>query len=201
MHWRVLASNRVMTFNAGFRRILLTSRLALHNKREFLAHFAKRREIRVFTQDGSLFLRWITQREFQRSSSSWDLPGWWAAKPDWHALKRGAKTVIIFRGQKLEVWRGGGKGRVMWQIRVGGWRWMRNEASGYEMASMINQNDSLYVSRKNVQSRRFYTQLYKWVPVNCQWRLMKCWGRGGEGGGEGGREGGGESKPQWNGNH
>ena len=96
---------------------------------------------------------------------------------------------------------GGGKGRVMWQIRVGGWRWMRNEASGYEMASMINQNDSLYVSRKNVQSRRFYTQLYKWVPVNCQWRLMKCWGRGGEGGGEGGREGGGESKPQWNGNH
>ena len=25
---------------------------------------------------------------------------------------------------------------------------MRNEASGYEMASMINQNDSLYVSRK-----------------------------------------------------
>ena len=34
LHWRVLASNRVMTFNAGFRRILLTSRLALHNKRE-----------------------------------------------------------------------------------------------------------------------------------------------------------------------
>lgn len=154
LHWRVLASNRVMTFNAGFRRILLTSRLALHNKREFLAHFAKRREIRVFTQDGSLFLRWITPREFQRSSSSRDLPGsfviafhnWWAAKSDWHALKRGAKTVIIFRGQKLEVW--GGEGRVMWQIRVGGWRWMRNEASGYEMASMINQNDSLYVSRK-----------------------------------------------------
>lgn len=148
LHWRVLASNRVMTFNAGFRRILLTSRLALHNKREFLAHFAKRREIRVFTQDGSLFLRWITPREFQRSSSSWDLPGWWAAKPDWHALKRGAKTVIIFWGQKLEVWGGGREGRVIWQIRVGGRRWMRNEASGYEMASMINQNDSLYVSRK-----------------------------------------------------
>ena len=119
-----------------------------------IAQQKRRRQIRVFTQDGSLFLRWITPREFQRSSSSWDLPGsfdiafhnWWAAKPDWHALKRGAKTVIIFRGQKLEVW--GGEGRVMWQIRVRGWRWMRNEASGYEMASMINQNDSLYVSRK-----------------------------------------------------
>ena len=28
--------------------ILLTSRLALHNKREFVAYFAKRQEIRVF---------------------------------------------------------------------------------------------------------------------------------------------------------
>lgn len=85
---------------------------------------------------------------------------------------------------------GGGKGRVMWQIRVGGWRWMRNEASGYEMAS-DDQSEWLNIRLPEIYNSEDSTPScingYQWPVREGWWNAEEGGGGGGEGGGEGGR--------------